>query len=181
MSPARYQPFYCEENIWHLAGDLDLGQNLDQNAARHVLVIAGVGDHVALWCQRAGEPPEGLVLWDYHVVLVAGDQVYDLDTSLGVGVPLRRYFEATFRPVVPQFEPRFRVLDAAVYRAEFASDRRHMRLPDGGFAQPVPAWDTIGTGHNLASFVDMETELLGDVVDLAGLPARLITNPPTSA
>ncbi len=175
-----YCPFYCEENLWHLAADPEVGEG-----TRHVLLISNAEHKVALWQQRAGaEDQGGLVVWDYHVVLVVGTAVWDLDSELGAPAPAPRYFAETFRPVPERFAPRFRVMDASDYREAFASDRRHMRGPDGSFVQPPPPWDPIGMSRigsakalTLDALRDPSNEEPGEVVDLPGLIRLLGLSP----
>lgn len=142
-----HQPFWCEENIWHLCAHPAPGAG-----PRSVLVLSGADGHVACWAQRAG-PPDGPILWDYHVVLAARDAegwaVWDLDTRLGCPAPLARWLAGTFPAAarVPSgLRPRFAVVPADAYRAGFASDRAHMRTPDGGWQQPPPPWPAIAGG-----------------------------------
>ena len=168
-----YCPFYCEENIWHLAGDPRVGPG-----HRRVLLISNLEHRVALWRQRAGpDDADGLVVWDYHVVLVCTDaghsQVWDLDTTLQCPLPWAHYGPATFRGAPPPFAPTFRVMDAAVFREAFSSDRRHMRDGQGDYLQPPPPWPAIGRGHTLPGLLDFERDEPGEVLDLAGLAAML--------
>ncbi len=170
MSPPKYCPYYCEENLWHLAVDPRVGKG-----TRHVLLISNAERRVALWQQRAGaEEHGGLVVWDYHVVLVCEGVVWDLDTTLGAPVPLASYLPETFRGSPPRFAPMFRVMEADVYRKAFASDRRHMRADDGTFQKPPPSWPLIGDGHTLDVLLDFERGEPGVVVDLPGLVACLV-------
>lgn len=171
MSAPKYCPFYCEENLWHLAADPEVGEG-----TRHVLLISNAEHKVALWQQRAGaEDQGGLVVWDYHVVLVCGGSVWDLDTTLGAPVPMATYFPETFRGAPPRFAPMFRVMEADVYRQAFASDRRHMRTEDGTLHKPPPPWPPIGEGHTLEALLDLERTEPGVVVDLPGLVTRLLS------
>lgn len=171
MSTPKYCPFYCEENLWHLAADPRVGEG-----TRHVLLISNAERKVALWQQRAGaEDQGGLVVWDYHVVLVCDDAVWDLDTTLGAPVPLVAYLPGTFRGAPPRFAPMFRIMEADVYRQAFASDRRHMRAHDGTFHKPPPPWPPIGDGHTLEALLDFERSEPGVVVDLPGLVERLLS------
>jgi hypothetical protein len=87
---------------------------------------------------------------------------------------LDSYLDATFRAVPDAWAPRFRLVAAAIYRDTLATDRRHMLRPEGGYVQPPPPWSVIGTGSNLARFVDVRDAFAGDVVDLAGVRARFI-------
>jgi protein N-terminal glutamine amidohydrolase len=142
----RYQPYYCEENVWHLAGESALA-GLEPAA----LFISNAERSVALWEQRAGRPADGLVIWDYHVVLLAraepGDwKVWDLDTRLGLPVTVDEWLGRTFRPLpagLTGYAPRFRIVEGEAYRAEFSSDRAHMRSDDGAWTQPPPPWPPI--------------------------------------
>jgi len=132
MKPSRrqckYQAFYCEENVWHLAGAL----------GGWAVVLSHPSRQTPIWGQRAAEPGEP-VLWDYHVVLVAEGEVWDLDTRLAFPAPLDTYFDAAFR--LPE-RVRARVLPAAEYRAGFWSDRGHMRR-GGEWLAPPPPWPPI--------------------------------------
>jgi hypothetical protein len=130
-----------------------------------------------MWAQRAGSP----VVWDYHVVAltssVEGWQVWDLDSTLGMPVPASTWLDATFagsEGLLPQFRPWFRVVPRDELLATFASDRAHMRDPEGGWQQPPPPWPPIGAEResNLFRFVDMEAPFVGEVLDLAGFRAR---------
>jgi hypothetical protein len=168
VSALPYQPFWCEENVWHLVVRDDLGEG-----DRSVVFVSNAGRQVALWEQKASREPDGLVVWDYHVVLRVGGMLWDLDTRLPCPLPARAWVDATFRPVAPEYAPRFRVIEAAVFRDAFASDRRHMKDEHGQWRAPPPPWPAIGDGHTLPEFIDVARPFLGDVVDLEGLRARL--------
>lgn len=174
-----YASCYCEENVWHLAGDERIPEQ-----RRHVAFISNRHLCCALWFQRAASEPSLPVLWDYHVIMIAsgeggGPMVYDLDTTLDLPVPLDVYLRATFREperLDHRLYPRFRVVDAGEYRRVFASDRSHMRAGDA-WKTPPPSWPPIrpdGTPMNLPQFMDMDTPFLGEVLDLEGLRARFL-------
>lgn len=182
--PFSYQPFYCEENIWHLTQRL-------AGRPSHVVFITNASRRCLLLGQRAGGASAGEVVWDYHVVLFgqasgAAWQVWDLDCTAGAPLPARRWITATFAHVghtPPEFDPRFRVIDAAIFAERFASDRRHMRQSDGSWQAPPPPWPVIGDGHNLMRWVDLDDhEMPGEVIDLAELRRRFAgsrsTRPP---
>lgn len=168
----RYQAFYCEENAWWLCQRSELGPG-----KREVWFISNESKQCALLEQRAA--PVGLeVIWDYHVVVVVGDAVWDLDSRLGMPVPVLEYLEKTF-PDLPaelrHLAPRFRVVDADELVATLHSDRSHMRTPDGGWLRPPPAWDPPRAAFppNLMRFVDLDDdEIAGEVLDLDALVAR---------
>jgi hypothetical protein len=160
----RYWPFYCEENIWHLCEDPVVEAPVEE---RKVIVITGVSGRVAMRRQREGGARP--VFWDYHVVLAAQGRIWDLDTTLGLPVELARWTRESFLPHYRDFAPRFRVVDAPTFRARFASDRSHMRGPDGAPLRPPPPWPPIGEGMTLPRFIDMDADFVGEVHDLGSL------------
>ena len=99
----RYCPYFCEENVWHLCTDdrviLDHEPIPVEN--RRVVFISNARRRVAMWKQRAGGSQS--VLWDYHVVLLAGGNVWDLDTTLGFPIPLDAWVRGSFHPRDPRF------------------------------------------------------------------------------
>lgn len=163
MTQARYWPYFCEENVWHLCSDRDRIEGPVE--ARKVLFISNARKQVAMRHQRAGR--EAGVVWDYHVVLLAEGKIWDLDTTLGFGIAPASWLEESF--VAGPLEPRFRVIGAPVYLESFASDRSHMIGPDGRPLKPLPPWPPIGKGTNLMRFVDMAEPFLGEVTDASGL------------
>ena len=182
MPPSResclYTPYYCEENVWHLAQRADVS-----TGARAVAIIANEHRTCALWRQRAAPQPDRPVIWDYHVILIttdaAGAWVHDLDTTLGFPEPLDAYMQQTFVPdlaIDPALRPRFRLIDAEDYVAKFGSDRAHMLGPDGRYQAPPPSWPLIGDDASqlplMAAVDPRRVDLPGEVVDLAELLER---------
>ena len=158
----RYCAFFCEENVWHLCADADaIDIPVDE---RRVVFISNARRQVVMRHQRAGAG--GPVVWDYHVVLLAGGKIWDPDTTLGFGVELKRWARESFVDLEPALAPRFRVIDAPTFLKTFASDRSHMKGPDGRPLKPPPPWPPIGTGMNLMRFVDMEAPFVGDLLSL---------------
>jgi hypothetical protein len=108
-------------------------------------------------------------------------QAWDLDACAPCPQPASTWLDDSFQGTAllpPEFEPRFRLLDADLYRRHFRSDRRHMRLPDGSSMQPPPSWTPIlgelfgepDDGSNLARFLDVDDQaFLGELFDLPGL------------
>jgi protein N-terminal glutamine amidohydrolase len=171
-----YAPFYCEENVWHLAGDPRI------EADERFVVFISNGDRACLlWSQSQSPAPDRPVVWDYHVVLVArrGEErlVYDLDTKLEFPERLERYLLATFpidELIDPRLRPRFRVVGADTFRAKFASDRSHM-LVRGKYRAPPPEWPCIRTDTetmNLDRFIDMGHAGEGEVFENIGALMR---------
>ena len=173
--PRRYQPVYCEENVSQLCHDPDL---VDRAAA---LFLAGGADGCLMWHQRSAPHRGETVLWDYHVVLLASGpwEVWDLDTTRPFPVGAASYLLRSFRPqlaVPAKFAPRFRLVGVAELAATFASDRSHMRAPDGQWSMPPPPWPPIGregVPKSLARYLDMDDPIAGERLDLPKLLARV--------
>ena len=147
----KYQAFWCEENIWHLA------QHPTTSADEAlVLAVTGTLGQVACWQQKAAEEGEAVV-WDYHVVLATKTvtcwQIWDLDTRLGMPVSARTWMDDTFpypEFVLPEFHPRFAVFDTASYVKGLNSDRSHMRTDTETWLKTPPSWPAIrGDGLGL--------------------------------
>lgn len=174
MTPAPgYQPFYCEENVFHLGARPELA---DRSPA--AVFIRGAGEHCVLWGQRLAQKPGEPVVWDYHVVLLVRDpwQILDLDTTLPCPCDAATYLRRSFRPELllrAEFVPWFRVVGAAELARTFASDRSHMRAPDGRWQAPPPPWPAIGEGSTLARYLDRKDAIAGEILDLPGLLARV--------
>lgn len=158
-----YAPFYCEENIYRLAARLSgppdsrtAGEADDQT----VLFITNADRTVALLSQAAGRKPDGLVIWDYHVVLRNGTTVYDLDTVLPCPLSpadwLARTAPLALYERFPHLAPHFIEVPVNAFLTQFSTDRRHMRTATGAFIHPPPAWPApfqAEHGHNLPQFL----------------------------
>ncbi len=175
LMPFLYQPYYCEENAYHLARHPAL-------AGRDPAVIfIRAAAECVMWHQRAARAAHEPVLWDYHAVVLARRpwEIWDLDSTLGCPVPALVYLQRSFRPELrlrPRHAPRLRVVPAAELAATFASDRSHMRTPDGSFTQPPPAWPPIGppgVASSLERYLAYGDPIAGEELDLAGLLARV--------
>jgi hypothetical protein len=169
-----YAPFYCEENVFHLAQDAALAAR-----PRSVVFISNEARTCAVWSQRAAVRAHWPILWDYHVVLLCAEpwEIWDLDTTLPLPCAAGEYLRRSFRAGVgPELLPRFRVVEAGLFTRVFASDRSHMRTETGEFSREPPPWPLLGApgaASNLASFVDVATPFVGEVLDLPGLLARI--------
>jgi hypothetical protein len=200
VSNLLHQPFWCEENAWHLSAHAAL--------SRHECLVAMVTGLRAGWrvrchAQRAGGARGsihgGVVDWDYHVLVFARAatpanrpaavdaiattatdvapplwRAFDPDSTLPFAGPATQWLDGTFPPgSSPLFSPLFRVFSGADYRRTFSSDRAHMRVGDG-WSHPPPPWPPIG-GHppNLRDLLDPQRPAPGEVLDLAQLRARL--------
>lgn len=172
--PFEHVPFYCEENVWHLCVEPQV-----DGEPRAALVISNATRTVAVAHQRAAASPELPVVWDYHVVLAArsvrGWVIWDPDCTLGMPLPLERWrLESFGSPGFPEpYAPRFRVIEAGLYRRTLATDRSHMRDEAGHYRVPPPPWPPIGEGTNLMRLVDVDAPGVGEVVGLAELSSAL--------
>jgi hypothetical protein len=184
LATLRYQAFYCEENAFHLSQH----PHLAGRAAAAVFVTGPEGECV-MWHQKAARRPGAPLSWDYHVFVLARDpwEIWDLDTVLGCPVPAEAYLRRSFRPEIElpeELTPLFRLVGAAELKATFASDRSHMRRPDGRYLKPPPPWAPIeaaGATSTLGRFLDMTDPIAGEVMDLAALLAHVTTGGGESA
>lgn len=185
----RYQPFYCEENAYHLC----LSSALAGRERRVVFVTGPLGACV-MWHQRAAKKPGRHLFWDYHAFVVAKDpwEVWDFDTTLDappnhrpnkldfapIPVPASRYFAESFcvdrLPV--ELQPLFRVIDADTYARTLSSDRSHMLTQEGRYQRPPPPWPMIqkpGVAMNLHRFIDMDDPFVGERMEMSELVALI--------
>lgn len=132
-----YASCYCEENVWAFVR-LAAAAGIETFA----VFISNAHKQCPVWRQRKGDP----VVWDYHMVALvragAACCVVDFDSTLGLVTPAEAYVAAALGPGVKfpdEYRPRARVVDGATFLAEFATDRRHMRLEAGGYSAPPPA------------------------------------------
>ncbi|TCD65624.1 hypothetical protein EIP91_002429 [Steccherinum ochraceum] len=153
LSPPRlpantvYTSCYCEENIYLLAQALQDGGPEARHWEAFAVFISNQSKTVALWNQQARD---GVVVWDYHVVLVvrpinhASDDpsqrdqaevtsdirpscwVYDFDTRLPMPCESTGTFPYCFLGENAIDARYIRVVPAQVYLDNFASDRSHM-------------------------------------------------------
>lgn len=161
----KYQPFYCEENIWHLCQHPDY---LDGD----VVFIAGYGSYFPMLCQQGCENQGSLVFWDYHVVLLKDGKIFDFNTTLPFSSLVESYFAQSFineSRLRPLQVAMFRVMPANEFVAAFQSDRSHMKTTDGWSAEP-PEWPLISeSSSNLDRFADMEDLEFGRVLSASEL------------
>ncbi|CAG2120209.1 unnamed protein product, partial [Medioppia subpectinata] len=149
---------------------------------------------IPLWRQKAGdERRDYLCVWDYHsfnhklVVMIytpkADDShstgshralVYDMDSTLEFPIDFSTYSGLTFRDetaIRDEYHRRFRVIEAQIYLTTFASNRSHMRRPEGSWIKDPPLYPCIKTNecdHNLDGFISMDCHrfAIGSVLDI---------------
>jgi hypothetical protein len=169
FDPSAYlnTPFFCEENIWHLARSL-IEQGQDPKSL-DVLFLANSRQRIVMAHQKQAAHNR-LVMWDYHVVLLSemNDELYvfDFDTRLGFPCPVEDYFLKSIpAPEIlgGRYLPGIRMIPASSYLENFCSDRSHMI----GHLAPefFPGWPMIccqGGGREifLRDYLDMSRELM---------------------
>jgi hypothetical protein len=161
----KYQPFYCEENIWQLCQH-------PKFLGGQVIFIAAVGDYFPMFFQKTGQGKDQLIFWDYHVVLLQAGDIHDFNSTLSFSTPLNHFLAYSFADeslLEAQMIPKFRVISAEDYVASFLSDRRHMKT-QSGWSAPPPSWPVISeSSSNLEQFSDMEDLTFGEVMSLSEL------------
>lgn len=177
-----YTSCYCEENIWHLCQRIKRHVPDQFESGCHVVFISNPKRVIPLWAQKVSKREDGLVFWDYHVVLIQVQVedgsvfVFDLDTALPFPCPLADYYshaiqsEECFRP---RYRRYFRVISGGSFLAHFASDRSHMLNDEGHWNAPPPSYPPIQTetcSNNLDSYISMSSssDHFGRVFDLGG-------------
>ncbi|BGP13586.1 Protein N-terminal glutamine amidohydrolase [Rhodosporidiobolus nylandii] len=147
MLDAPHVPYYCEETVFMLLASLQPTPPSHPPPRLFAAFISNPARHALLFQQkasRAGEEQGYYVIWDYHVVALRVEggrvDVLDRDSRLGERVELADYVHQTFRPDLfeedvldPSLQSRIRLVPAADFLANFASDRSHMPVP------PYPA------------------------------------------
>jgi hypothetical protein len=131
---------------------------------------------VALWRQKASRRSDGLVVWDYHVILLEkttqGGLIYDLDTTLPYPSSLTSYVKETFAETLPKYRSFFRVVPADEFLANFSSDRSHMLVAGSTtkYLAPPPTYPCIqrnGVATNLFDkFLNIQDTTYGTVMNL---------------
>ena len=163
----RYQPFYCEENIWWLCAEPPPGVHIEL-----VIFVASLHGVCPIAEQQAGAA-DGVAWWDYHCIALDQEwRIWDLDTQLPrpVAAPIwiAHSFPRTAEWPAP-LRPLFRLVPSADYLRDFASDRRHMRDADGRWLQPPPPWPCIGVGDTAGDEGVAKTDTQGNLRDYRDL------------
>jgi hypothetical protein len=160
-----YTPLFCEENIWQLIRPLT-NEGIALNSMS-VVFMSNPEQKTPLRNQLAVAENE-LVVWDYHVILLAPRHnqvlVFDFDSRLPFGVETARYVMNTFLEPL-QLPDRYRIvfrkIPARHYLRQFHSDRSHMleQISETEF----PPWPIINEFQNdrigLHQYLDMSTAL----------------------
>ena len=182
-SDQSYTSCYCEENVWKLCDKIRNTKNLihlQEEDKAFVVFISNENRTVPLWCQSASEAEEGLVVWDYHVILIIKNElnciVFDLDSSLPYPSEFDSYSNGTFKSdkgIKDQYHRKFRVIKSKEFLCNFASDRSHMKDETGQWVKPPPLYACIQTSaisNNIDMFISMDQSFgWGSVLSLTEL------------
>lgn len=162
-------PYFCEENIWHLCAAQIANGTAAETLA--VIILTNAGRQIPLLAQQTGRQQDGLVFWDYHVILrqttADGTLIYDYDSRLPFPCALQPYCRHTFpdaQRLPAEFRIQTRMIPAASYLQHFHSDRSHMRDAAGKPRRPFPPWPCIQPqagiqAIDLQDYLDMAREL----------------------
>ncbi|OWF40932.1 protein N-terminal glutamine amidohydrolase-like isoform X1 [Mizuhopecten yessoensis] len=174
-----YTSCYCEENVWKLCEHVK-GNNPDRLAYCYCMFISNENKQIPLWYQKSSFAPDGVVVWDYHVIFVynEGDVslVYDLDTKLPFPCDFTEYAAKGIRPnktVKKQYHRKFRVIPGLKFLSTFASDRSHMLDANKQWLSDPPLYPCIQTSdstNNIQDYISMDPAVgVGVVLDFEGL------------
>ncbi|CAD6333935.1 unnamed protein product [Miscanthus lutarioriparius] len=182
VSSFTHTPCYSEENVYMLCKELmRTGVADPAGTDLYVVFISNEEKKVPLWHQKAGHSDDGFICWDYHMICIQSrrskgevlDFVWDLDSDLPFPSPFIQYVSAGIQPLSfgnSRYARLFRVIHAPVFLRSFASDRSHMKDPEGNWIQLPPKYEPIvaedGTTNNLNEYIMMSVE---DVVDLESM------------
>ncbi|KAJ6747475.1 hypothetical protein OIU74_029855 [Salix koriyanagi] len=169
VSQFTHTPLYCEENVYFLLKKLCKDGVADADGSDlFVVFISNDMKQIPLWHQKASTRADGIILWDYHAICIQRKReggshlVWDLDSSLPFPSPLASYVSETIRPsfqLFSEYRRSFRIVHAPIFLRFFASDRRHMKDPDGNWTAQPPAYEPIvaedGTVHNLNEYMEI--------------------------
>lgn len=162
-----YTSCYCEENVWKLCEQIKVEKEQTLNEY-YAVFISNDKRQVPLWMQKSAKDPLAPVVWDYHVILLRRMEdkclIYDLDSILPFPCPFEQYTQQALqneRQLKKKFHRKFRVIPAEVFLGTFASDRSHMKKPNGEWIKTPPPYAPIRTTDNtmnLQEFIDMTNE-----------------------
>lgn len=172
----KYTACYCEENAWHLIENL-VSTSMATQAELFACFISNRNKTIPIFHQRSSARDDGLVVWDYHVIVIQSGEgeelVWDLDTTLPFPCTLDEYEQKALAdiPQGPEEHQRlYRLIPARDYLEHFASDRSHMKGPDGSWLAPPPPWPcsrakSDGCENRISEYWDMDQagERLGKV------------------
>ncbi|KAL5662063.1 hypothetical protein ACJX0J_029188, partial [Zea mays] len=144
----------AEENVYMLCNELiRTGVADPAGTDLYVVFISNEEKKVPLWHQKAGHSDDGFICWDYHVICIQSrrskevlDFVWDLDSDLPFPSPLIQYVSEAIQPLSfgnSRYARLFRVVHAPVFLQSFASDRSHMKDPEGNWIQLPPKYEPI--------------------------------------
>ncbi|XP_068188684.1 protein N-terminal glutamine amidohydrolase isoform X2 [Antennarius striatus] len=178
-----YTSCYCEENVWKICEFVQLEGN---ESLKELLVvfISNENRTVPLWKQKSGHGDQPVIWVGSH----SDPLVFDLDSQLSFPCSLQVYAAGALgsdRSINPAYHRKLRVIAADSFLSHFASDRSHMKNPDGSWKMPPPPYPPIHTTDcrmNLDDFISMDPAVgWGRVFSLDQFLQRYLSNSSSSA
>ena len=171
----RHTPYYCEENIWHLAQQAEFVE-----MKMFVVIVSNEARCCPFFYQQVSDSPEKAIWWDYHVILLCKSQfwsVWDLDSTIPSPVTFTEYYNKTFNfdtNIKASLFPLFRIVLAEKYISHFSSDRSHMRRTDGSWIAPPPEWPIIMNEdkNTFLDLTDMKNDTIGEILNFDSMYNR---------
>jgi len=162
-----YTSCYCEENVWKLIEHV-----VDKNVPSDELFAVFISNEnktVPIWYQKSSTNIEYPVIWDYHVIMlhksIEYNQtfIYDLDSNLDFPETFPNYYYKAL-PVLENIKKEFlreyRVIPAAYFLKNFASDRSHMLDHESGeYMEKIPDYPCIeckASKNNIEEYINMD-------------------------
>ncbi|XP_069135710.1 protein N-terminal glutamine amidohydrolase-like [Argopecten irradians] len=182
-----YTSCYCEENVWKLC-ELVKDRSPNKMSYCYCVFISNENKQIPLFYQKSSASPDGVVVWDYHVICIYNDDdtslVYDLDTKLPFPCDFSEYTAKGIRPnltLKKQYHRKFRVIPGSEFLSIFASDRSHMLDANKQWLSEPPSYPCIQTSdstNNIHDFISMDpAKGVGSVLDFEGLVHKFSKKP----
>lgn len=145
-------PNFCEENVWHILSLLRTKLKGNDVGNGSAIFITNPDRCVSFDYQRASECSSNRTCyWDYHVIVLLNNWVYDIDSTLPFPFRLNDYINHSFSPQCRYF---FRAVSMNDMLGYFSSDRRHMPTNHGNKTKCIHAKFT-QQKHMLPFFLDV--------------------------
>lgn len=145
-------PNFCEENVWHMLTLLRTKLHGNETVKVNVLFITNPERCVPFNHQRASQfSSSRICYWDYHVIMVIKNWVYDIDSTLPFPIRLNEYVN---RSLSAKYRYFFRLVSMNEMFSYFSSDRRHMPPSHGNKNKRINA-TSINQKHMLPFFLDV--------------------------
>lgn len=142
-----YAQCYCVLNVWWMLKRIEAKYPEELDYC-HVVLIHNAERRVLMWKQSLSALKGGLILWEYHVIMVYSDGayqswVYDCESQLPFPTEFKEYCKKTFKLNKKYFfelanNKLFRVVCAELFLRHYSPETGQMQLnnPYGLKGQP---------------------------------------------